>query len=50
VCSHGATLAKKDSDATAAHAADTVNRTTRAGADASRIAPNATPMTIPDVT
>ena len=47
--SHGATSAKKDSEATAVHAIGSVKRATMAGVEASRIAPNATPMTIPVV-
>src|SRR4051794_8866579 len=47
VSSHGATSAKTDSEDSAAHAGGRVNRTTMAGAEASTIAPNATPVIIP---
>lgn len=44
---HGATSAKKDSETTAAHELGSAKSATRAGAEASRIAPNATAVTIP---
>ncbi len=48
VSSHGATPEKTDSDATAAHAIGSAKFATIAGAEASRIAPSATPVTIPE--
>ena len=49
VSSHGAASAKKDSEATAVHAIGSAKSATMAGVEASRIAPNATPTTIPVV-
>ena len=49
VSSHGAASAKKDSEASAAHAIGRVKRATMAGVEASRTMPNATPMIIPVV-
>ena len=44
-----ATSAKKDSETTAIHAVGSGKRRTMAGAEASRIAPSATPVIIPAV-
>src|SRR5205085_4039375 len=46
---HGATPENAGSESTAIHAVGSAKRRTTAGVEASRIAPNATPMTIPVV-
>src|SRR5437868_1836786 len=46
---HGATPENTGSESTAIHAIGSANRRTMAGVEVSRIAPNATPTTIPVV-